>query len=116
MAALGLLLALLLPPALPAASAPGCRLRWAGLGGAGGCRGAARGCAGGCESGAFPARAAVRAASGLRHNVTAVARCCTLARPRKVRVRLECPGGRHEDVAVVTAAACRCDMCRLGRY
>lgn len=35
----------------------------------------------------------------------------------QVKVRLDCPRGRHHDeIEILTAKACRCDMCRKSRY
>lgn len=37
--------------------------------------------------------------------------------PHQVKVRLDCPRGRHHDmIEILTAKACRCDMCRKSRY
>lgn len=37
--------------------------------------------------------------------------------PCQVKVRLDCPRGRHHDmIEILTAKACRCDMCRKSRY
>ncbi|XP_077355427.1 glycoprotein hormone alpha-2-like isoform X3 [Festucalex cinctus] len=83
------------------------------------CRGShlAHACVGYCESSAFPSRYSVLLASNFTHNVTSAARCCTIAKEAKVKVRLECPGGRrHDELEILTAKACRCDMCRTSRY
>ncbi|KAM8971334.1 glycoprotein hormone alpha-2 [Sarcophilus harrisii] len=82
------------------------------------CRGShvAQACVGYCESSAFPSRHSVRAASGFQHNITSVSRCCTISRLQKVKVELQCPGGRQEQLEIFTARACQCDMCRLSRY
>lgn len=96
-------------------------------------------CVGYCESSAFPSRYAVLVASNFTHNITSASRCCTISRDAKVRdpgrgggesgpvsqpyvslqvkVRLDCPRGRHHDeIEILTAKACRCDMCRKSRY
>ncbi|XP_019711586.1 glycoprotein hormone alpha-2 isoform X1 [Hippocampus comes] len=83
------------------------------------CRGThlAHACVGYCESSAFPSRYSVLVASNFTHNITSASRCCTIAKEAKVKVRLECPGGRHHDeLEILTAKACRCDMCRTSRY
>lgn len=103
-------------------------------------------CVGYCESSAFPSRYSVLVASNFTHNITSASRCCTISRdakvsgreadapsspppsaqllhslylslPRQVKVRLDCPRGRHHDMMeILTAKACRCDMCRKSRY
>ncbi|XP_061767864.1 glycoprotein hormone alpha-2 [Nerophis ophidion] len=74
-------------------------------------------CVGYCESSAFPSRYSVLVASNFTHNVTSTSQCCTISREAKVKVRLECPGGRHHDeLEILTAKACRCDMCRSSRH
>ncbi|GLD53634.1 glycoprotein hormone alpha-2 [Lates japonicus] len=51
------------------------------------------------------------------HNITSASRCCTISKDAKVKVRLDCPRGRHHDeIEILTAKACRCDMCRKSRY
>ncbi|XP_061816399.2 glycoprotein hormone alpha-2 [Nerophis lumbriciformis] len=83
------------------------------------CRGThlAHACVGYCESSAFPSRYSVLVASNFTHNVTSTSQCCTISREAKVKVRLECPGGRHHDeLEILTAKACRCDMCRSSRH
>lgn len=45
----------------------------------------AQACVGHCESSAFPSRYSVLVASGYRHNITSVSRCCTISGLRKVR-------------------------------
>lgn len=96
-------------------------------------------CVGYCESSAFPSRYSVLLASNFTHNITSASRCCTISRDAKVRVcgggggrpvwshrvnvssqvkvRLDCPRSRHYDeMEILTAKACRCDMCRKSRY
>ncbi|XP_048092450.1 glycoprotein hormone alpha-2 isoform X4 [Alosa alosa] len=74
-------------------------------------------CVGYCESSAFPSRYSVLLASNFTHNITSASRCCTISRDAKVKVQLDCPRGRHhDDIEIVTAQACRCDMCRKSRY
>lgn len=99
-------------------------------------------CVGYCESSAFPSRYSVLLASNFTHNITSASRCCTISRDAKVRVvwgrgegggrpvwshsvdvssqvkvRLDCPRSRyHDEVEILTAKACRCDMCRKSRY
>uniref|UniRef100_A0A674PQM3 Glycoprotein hormones alpha chain n=1 Tax=Takifugu rubripes TaxID=31033 RepID=A0A674PQM3_TAKRU len=74
-------------------------------------------CVGYCESSAFPSRYSVLVASNFTHNITSASRCCTISRDAKVKVRLDCPRGRHHDeIEILTAKACRCDMCRRSRY
>lgn len=98
-------------------------------------------CVGYCESSAFPSRYSVLVASNFTHNITSTSRCCTITRDAKVRervgvcvcsgyglvsprdlslqvkVRLDCPRGRtHDEIEILTAKACRCDMCRKSRY
>uniref|UniRef100_A0A3B5BAQ9 Glycoprotein hormones alpha chain n=1 Tax=Stegastes partitus TaxID=144197 RepID=A0A3B5BAQ9_9TELE len=74
-------------------------------------------CVGYCESSAFPSRYSVLVASNFTHNITSVSRCCTISKDAKVKVRLDCPRGRHHDeIEILTAKACRCDMCRKSRY
>ncbi|XP_028850508.1 glycoprotein hormone alpha-2 [Denticeps clupeoides] len=83
------------------------------------CRGThvAFACVGYCESSAFPSRYSVLLASNFTHNVTSASRCCTISKDAKVKVRLDCPRGRrHDDIEILTARACRCDMCRKSRY
>lgn len=107
------------------------------------CKGAhvVHACVGYCESSAFPSRYSVLVASNFTHNITSASRCCTISRDAKVRepdaaggawesgpvsqryvslqvkVRLDCPRGRHHDeIEILTAKACRCDMCRKSRY
>ncbi|XP_076971916.1 glycoprotein hormone alpha-2 [Tamandua tetradactyla] len=82
------------------------------------CRGGhvAQACVGYCESSAFPSRYSVLVASGYRHNITSVSRCCTISGMKKVKVQLQCVGDRREEVELFTAWACQCDMCRLSRY
>ncbi|XP_049923231.1 glycoprotein hormone alpha-2 isoform X1 [Epinephelus moara] len=74
-------------------------------------------CVGYCESSAFPSRYSVLVASNFTHNITSASRCCTISKEAKVKVRLDCPRGRHHDeIEILTAKACRCDMCRKSRY
>ncbi|XP_008434137.1 glycoprotein hormone alpha-2 [Poecilia reticulata] len=74
-------------------------------------------CVGYCESSAFPSRYSVLVASNFTHNITSTSRCCTISKDAKVKVRLDCPRGRHYDeIEILTAKACRCDMCRKSRY
>ncbi|KAI4895762.1 hypothetical protein NFI96_024063, partial [Prochilodus magdalenae] len=74
-------------------------------------------CVGYCESSAFPSRYSVLLASNFTHNITSASRCCTISKAAKVKVRVECPRGRHhDDIQILTAQACRCDMCRKSRY
>ncbi|KAG8006239.1 Glycoprotein hormone alpha-2 [Nibea albiflora] len=74
-------------------------------------------CVGYCESSAFPSRYSVLVASNFTHNITSASRCCTISKDAKVKVRLDCPRGRHHDeIEILTAKACRCDMCRKSRY
>uniref|UniRef100_A0A8C6M069 GTH-alpha n=1 Tax=Nothobranchius furzeri TaxID=105023 RepID=A0A8C6M069_NOTFU len=74
-------------------------------------------CVGYCESSAFPSRYSVLVASNFTHNITSASQCCTISREAKVKVRLDCPQGRHHDeIEILTAKACRCDMCRKSRY
>ncbi|XP_035265340.1 glycoprotein hormone alpha-2 [Anguilla anguilla] len=74
-------------------------------------------CVGYCESSAFPSRYSVLAASNFTHNITSASRCCTISKDTKVKVRLDCPRGRrHDNIEILTARACRCDMCRKSRY
>ncbi|KAF6715863.1 Glycoprotein hormone alpha-2 [Oryzias melastigma] len=74
-------------------------------------------CVGYCESSAFPSRYSVLVASNFTHNITSASRCCTISKDAKVKVRLDCPRGRHHDeIEILTARACRCDMCRKSRY
>ncbi|XP_068024160.1 glycoprotein hormone alpha-2 [Melanerpes formicivorus] len=109
-----LLLLLLPPPARPQPEPPSCRLRWVQVG-ARGCRGgAAAACVGHCESSSFPSPHAVMAAA--RRPLTSRARCCTMAQATKVHVTLRCPGGVRRRLPTVSAASCRCDLCRLSRY
>uniref|UniRef100_A0A8C5E768 Glycoprotein hormone alpha-2 n=2 Tax=Gouania willdenowi TaxID=441366 RepID=A0A8C5E768_GOUWI len=74
-------------------------------------------CVGYCESSAFPSRYSVLVASNFTHNITSASRCCTISKEAKVKVRLDCPQGRHHnEIEILTAKACRCDMCRKSRY
>nr|XP_033961677.1 glycoprotein hormone alpha-2 [Pseudochaenichthys georgianus] len=74
-------------------------------------------CVGYCESSAFPSRYSVLVASNFTHNITSASRCCTISKDAKVKVRLDCPRGRrHEEIEILTAKACRCDMCRKSSY
>ncbi|KAL0969918.1 hypothetical protein UPYG_G00234510 [Umbra pygmaea] len=74
-------------------------------------------CVGYCESSAFPSRYSVLVASNFTHNITSASRCCTISKDAKIKVRLDCPRGRHhDDIEILTARACRCDMCRKSRY
>ncbi|XP_042367912.1 glycoprotein hormone alpha-2 [Plectropomus leopardus] len=74
-------------------------------------------CVGYCESSAFPSRYSVLVASNFTHNITSASRCCTISKEAKVKVRLDCPRGRHHDeIEILTAKVCRCDMCRKSRY
>ncbi|KAK2900102.1 hypothetical protein Q8A73_013231 [Channa argus] len=74
-------------------------------------------CVGYCESSAFPSRYSVLVASNFTHNITSASQCCTISKDAKVKVRLDCPLGRHHDeIEILTAKACRCDMCRKSRY
>ncbi|XP_048884605.1 membrane-anchored junction protein-like isoform X2 [Brienomyrus brachyistius] len=74
-------------------------------------------CVGHCESSAFPSRYAVLVASNFTHNITSASRCCAISKDTKVKVRLDCPHGRHhDDIEILSARACRCDMCRKSRY
>ncbi|XP_041634721.1 glycoprotein hormone alpha-2 [Cheilinus undulatus] len=73
-------------------------------------------CVGYCESSAFPSRYSVLVASNFTHNITSASRCCTISKDAKIKVRLDCPRGRHEEMEILTAKACRCDMCRKSRY
>ncbi|CAG5929338.1 unnamed protein product [Menidia menidia] len=74
-------------------------------------------CVGYCESSAFPSRYSVLVASNFTHNITSASRCCTISKDAKIKVRLDCPRGRHHDeIEILTAKACRCDMCRKSRY
>ncbi|KAJ8255074.1 hypothetical protein GJAV_G00200640 [Gymnothorax javanicus] len=74
-------------------------------------------CVGYCESSAFPSRYSVLVASNFTHNITSASRCCTISRTTKVKVRLDCPLGHHrDDIEILSARACRCDMCRRSRY
>ncbi|XP_030635080.1 glycoprotein hormone alpha-2 [Chanos chanos] len=74
-------------------------------------------CVGYCESSAFPSRYSVLVASNFTHNITSVSRCCTISKDAKVKVRLTCPRRHHhEEIEILTARACRCDMCRKSRY
>ncbi|XP_034020528.1 glycoprotein hormone alpha-2 [Thalassophryne amazonica] len=74
-------------------------------------------CVGYCESSAFPSRYSVLVASNFTHNITSASRCCTITKDTKVKVRLDCPRGHHhDDIEILTARACRCDMCRKSRY
>ncbi|KAG9346464.1 hypothetical protein JZ751_006775 [Albula glossodonta] len=74
-------------------------------------------CVGYCESSAFPSRYSVLVASNFTHNITSASRCCTISSDTKIKVRLDCPRGRHHnDIEILTARACRCDMCRKSRY
>ncbi|XP_004682705.2 PREDICTED: glycoprotein hormone alpha-2 [Condylura cristata] len=104
------------------AAVPGCHLRTFNVtvrsDRQGTCQGShvAQACVGHCESSAFPSRYSVLVASGYRHNVTSVSQCCTVSGLRKVKVRLQCWGGRKEELEIFTARACQCDMCRLSRY
>ncbi|XP_061525157.1 glycoprotein hormone alpha-2 isoform X3 [Phycodurus eques] len=102
---------------------PGCHLHAFNLSVRSDRRGTCRGthlvhaCVGYCESSAFPSRYSVLVASNFTRNVTSASRCCTITKEAKVKVRLECPGGRHHDeLEILTAEACRCDMCRTSRY
>ncbi|XP_049636934.1 glycoprotein hormone alpha-2 [Suncus etruscus] len=101
---------------------PGCRLQTFNVtvrsDHQGTCQGThqAQACVGHCESSAFPSRHSVLAASGYRHNITSVSRCCTISSLRKVKVQLRCGGARTEELEIFTARACQCDMCRLSRY
>ncbi|XP_077444971.1 glycoprotein hormone alpha-2 isoform X4 [Stigmatopora argus] len=106
-----------------AAPVPGCHLHAFNVSVRSDRRGTCRGtrlvhaCVGYCESGAFPSRYSVLAASNFTRNVTSASSCCTIGEEAKVKVRLECPGGRsHDDLEMVTAKACRCAMCRASRY
>ncbi|XP_066536439.1 glycoprotein hormone alpha-2 [Hoplias malabaricus] len=83
------------------------------------CRGAhvVHACVGYCESSAFPSRYSVLLASNFTHNITSASRCCTISKLAKVKVRVECPGGSHHDnIEMLTAKACRCDMCHKSRF
>ncbi|XP_048039302.1 glycoprotein hormone alpha-2 [Chanodichthys erythropterus] len=74
-------------------------------------------CVGYCESSAFPSRYSVLLASNFTHNITSASRCCTISKDAKIKVRLHCPGGRHhDDIEILTARACRCNMCHKSRY
>uniref|UniRef100_A0A674CG22 Glycoprotein hormones alpha chain n=1 Tax=Salmo trutta TaxID=8032 RepID=A0A674CG22_SALTR len=74
-------------------------------------------CVGYCESSAFPSRYSVLVASNLTHNITSASRCCTISKDAKIKVRLDCPRARHHnDIEILTARACHCDMCRRSRY
>ncbi|XDV18526.1 hypothetical protein PO909_024196 [Leuciscus waleckii] len=74
-------------------------------------------CVGYCESSAFPSRYSVLLASNFTHNITSASRCCTISKDAKVKVRLHCPQGRHhDDIEILTARACRCNMCHKSRY
>uniref|UniRef100_A0A674DK19 Glycoprotein hormones alpha chain n=1 Tax=Salmo trutta TaxID=8032 RepID=A0A674DK19_SALTR len=74
-------------------------------------------CVGYCESSAFPSRYSVLVASNFTHNITSASQCCTISKDAKIKVRLDCPRGRHhDDIEILTAQACRCDMCRKSRY
>ncbi|KAI3376521.1 hypothetical protein L3Q82_016976, partial [Scortum barcoo] len=67
-------------------------------------------CVGYCESSAFPSRYSVLVASNFTHNITSASQCCTISKDAKVKVRLDCPQGRHHDeIEILTAKACRCD-------
>ncbi|KAM9406170.1 glycoprotein hormone alpha-2 [Salvelinus alpinus] len=74
-------------------------------------------CVGYCESSAFPSRYSVLVASNFTHNITSASRCCTISKDAKIKVRLDCPRARHHnDIKILTARACHCDMCRKSRY
>uniref|UniRef100_A0A4W5RD93 Glycoprotein hormones alpha chain n=1 Tax=Hucho hucho TaxID=62062 RepID=A0A4W5RD93_9TELE len=74
-------------------------------------------CVGYCESSAFPSRYSVLVASNFTHNITSASRCCTISKDAKIKVRLDCPRARHhDDIEILTARACHCDMCRKSRY
>ncbi|KAG9274287.1 glycoprotein hormone alpha-2 [Astyanax mexicanus] len=83
------------------------------------CRGAhmVYACVGYCESSAFPSRYSVMLESNFTRNITSASRCCTISKLTKVKLRVECPGGFHHDnIEILSARACRCDMCRKSRY
>ncbi|XP_073716066.1 glycoprotein hormone alpha-2 isoform X1 [Misgurnus anguillicaudatus] len=74
-------------------------------------------CVGYCESSAFPSRYSVSVASNFTHNITSASRCCTISKDVKVKIRLHCPRGQHhDDIEILTARACRCNMCHKSRY
>ncbi|XP_072542928.1 glycoprotein hormone alpha-2 [Salminus brasiliensis] len=74
-------------------------------------------CVGYCESSAFPSHYSILLASNFTHNITSASRCCTISKVTKVKVRVECPQGHHHDnIEILSAQACRCDMCRRSRY
>uniref|UniRef100_A0A8C7KIX3 Glycoprotein hormones alpha chain n=1 Tax=Oncorhynchus kisutch TaxID=8019 RepID=A0A8C7KIX3_ONCKI len=74
-------------------------------------------CVGYCESSAFPSRYSVLVASNFTHNITSASRCCTISKDAKIKVRLNCPRARHHnDIEILTARACHCDMCRKSHY
>uniref|UniRef100_A0A672RG54 Glycoprotein hormone alpha-2 n=1 Tax=Sinocyclocheilus grahami TaxID=75366 RepID=A0A672RG54_SINGR len=74
-------------------------------------------CVGYCESSAFPSRYSVLLASNFTRNITSASRCCTISKDAKIKVRLHCPRGRHhDDMEILTARACRCNMCHKSRY
>ncbi|XP_035640680.2 glycoprotein hormone alpha-2 [Oncorhynchus keta] len=74
-------------------------------------------CVGYCESSAFPSRYSVLVASNFTHNITSASRCCTISKDAKIKVRLDCPRARHHnDIEILTARACHCDMCRKSHY
>ncbi|KAG7243272.1 hypothetical protein INR49_011719, partial [Caranx melampygus] len=63
-------------------------------------------CVGYCESSAFPSRYSVLVASNFTHNITSASQCCTISKDAKVKVRLDCPRGRHQDeIEILTAKA-----------
>uniref|UniRef100_A0A8C8F3H7 Glycoprotein hormones alpha chain n=1 Tax=Oncorhynchus tshawytscha TaxID=74940 RepID=A0A8C8F3H7_ONCTS len=74
-------------------------------------------CVGYCESSAFPSRYSVLVASNFTHNITSASRCCTISKDAKIKVRLKCPRARHHNnIEILTARACHCDMCRKSHY
>ncbi|XP_026869799.2 glycoprotein hormone alpha-2 [Electrophorus electricus] len=74
-------------------------------------------CVGYCESITFPSRYSVLLASNFTRSITSASRCCTIRQVAKVKVRMECPRDYHyDDIEILTAQACRCDMCRKSRY
>ncbi|XP_066574036.1 glycoprotein hormone alpha-2 [Amia ocellicauda] len=120
-----ILLLLLLPPSgwSYEALGPGCHLYPFNVTIRSDRRGTCRGtqvvhaCVGYCESSAFPSRYSVLLASNFTRNITSASRCCTISKDMRVKVRLDCPHGRHhDDIEILTARACRCDMCRKSRY
>uniref|UniRef100_H3D8J6 GTH-alpha n=1 Tax=Tetraodon nigroviridis TaxID=99883 RepID=H3D8J6_TETNG len=85
------------------------------------CKGAhlVHACVGYCESSAFPSRYSVLLASNFTHNITSASRCCTISRDAKVRSKFAWTapeGATNEEMEILTARACRCDMCRKSRY